>query len=353
MEETRQIMKTRHTVIFAACALLFLASGCSEERTTSATISFTGGNSASAAKGVTTASGATVSFSALNLTVTNAAGMAVFSKTYPVSIAESGGVTIELPADVPLTFRAAARDATLDDGTAVTHVSCAGSTGPVTLKADTDTAVTITLNSSELAKDALISVLSSFDPAKYGSVVVASIRYGLYIPVIKADNTITLDESNPVYEVTAAPGTVPAITAYPDTYQILVIKAFAADGGVSFLGGGVVSSLVTGTNSVPVTMIPAARILVTISDYDAGNPTPVVFYETIYDGLGTAIDVPLMTVDAWTGSALVYAYSGVTAAADKTGFARILHVTYNNMTYDKIYPADNPLGWGERTWILP
>ena len=328
-------MKIRHAMFFSACALLFLAAGCSEERTTSATISFTGGSSASGVKGVTTGGGGTISFSALNLTVTDSGGKAVFSKNYPLSTAESGaGVTIELPADTPLTFRASARDATLDNGETVTHVSCAGMTGPVTLKADTDTAVTITLSSAELAKDAIIYITldASFDPAAYGTDVIASIRYGIYIPVIKPDSTITLDESNPVYEVTAAPGAVPSLTAYPDTWQILVIKAFASDGGVSFLGGGVVSSLSSGNNSVPVTMYPASRIRVTIDDYDYGQPTPVVFTETIYDSTGAAVDVPLTSIDPWTGSALVYAYSGVTAAADTAGFARILHVTYCGAT---------------------
>jgi hypothetical protein len=361
----RNTMKTKNSVLMGLFFILLAVTGCSTNGSTSrVSIDFDNGGASLSSMGVITSEGVTLKFSAITLTVSESAaatagGTVLFSKVYTADeLASSGSISIEVPAGTDRYFEAAASDATTETtGTpaVVEHVTCSGTEGPVALEADVETNVSITLTHTPMNKDAALTVTlnsDTFKPAEYGTTVVSTIHYGIFIPVIKDDGTVSIDEENPITEVTqdikGGQTSIPALDVYPDTYQLLIIKAYADDGGVSFLGGAPVSTLVSGSNGVTVTMSPASKVFVTIPGYIKGQS--ITLTETMYNSEGTAVDAPL-TYELRDDGIQIFAYSGRFTSGDANGVRRILNLTYGGVEYySQDYAASNALGWGQRTW---
>ena len=350
-------MKTIHAVILLSTALLFSIAGCSGSTTSRVTLDMSGKQALSSFDGVIKASSGSVipsDISVITITVreNSQTGPVLAERRYTAKLAEAG-ISLDIPAGKARYFIASATTTATEN--AYTPATYRGVAGPYDLEADTDTDIPLSITRENAAVDAAISltILNSegkpFAAADYDAVVASSFETGVYLPVITTDaegkKSFSLNEDVPVAKTATLGGT---LTAYPGTFQILIVKAFASDDAVSFLGGAVVSTLVSGTgNSVTVTMYTPSRIKPTLNGYTRGE---VVFKETV-----AGIDVTLGTYTSWTNGTEVNAYSGVTSSDKKIQVDRIINVYVDGLLrYTRPYSTSDPLIWKRTTvtWDL-
>lgn len=338
-------MKTIHAVCGFAFSFLFLIAGCAgSENTAKVTFDMSGSQVASYMGGAVKAAangGIPDDVSLIQITVydndpsaTGVAANAIAEAYYTKKQAEEG-ITLDVPAGEHRYFKATAQ--TTGASTPVGYAS--GNVGPIDLQKDGETTVTLDMSKSDVIKDANISITllnpsgSAFTPSAYGATVATSFITEVCIPTVTVDenNKSSFNLNEPVQTPTATPTTSLTKGAYPATFQVLIVKAFATDGAVSFLGGTIISSLKSGDNDVTVTMYTPSKIRPTLPSYESG---PVTFTEVV---AGT--EVELKKFDSWTndGTTVINAYSGVSSFNKDYPVDRIIKVYYGSTLMYRAY----------------
>lgn len=355
-------MKTIHAVFVFAISFLFLFAACAGSGNTakvrfdmsgSLIASYTGGAVQAAENG-----GIPDEVSLIRITAydndpsSSAVTSNMISEAYYTKKQAADGIILDVPAGEHRYF--AARADTAGAAVPVTYYTGDPATkkyavGPYDLQADIETTVPLTMSRSNVEKNADIRITllnsegTSFDPADYGSAVASSFITEVCIPTVTTDanGKPTFNLNEPVLSPTPSPTTTLTGGAYPATFQLLIVKAFASDGAVSFLGGIIASNLASGDNTVTVRMYTPSKIRPILPSYVSG---PVTFKEIV---AGT--EVALETFTTWTndGTAVINAYSGVSSFAKDDPVDRVINVYFGStLMYRANYPASgNVLSW--------
>ncbi len=304
-------MKIKHFIIAAMIITPLFAAGCSDSNKESASVKvdLSGASifeSLSAIQGITQSdsSASVIPSSVDKIVITITQGTAVLYKhTFSREAISNASdtITLDLPASTGLVFTITCYNI----GGIVVY---SGTSGTVDIIAGSEITVPITLHPEVYSSDALITLnlkeqtsSSDFSYKSYYSTMVADV-YSVSATTENGETTVTTQSVN---NSTAAAVTDPVTTvitglkAYPNTFQLIIVKVFATDGTLAAIGAAIKTNLVSGDNgSIDIRMFPPGRLNIT-------NSTPNTPY----------------TVEIYYGSSFRQVATGIT---DNNGAALVL-----------------------------
>ena len=283
----------------------------------------------------------------------------IAEKTFTAAEVTSGEISMEIPSGSARMFKAVAKtslkETTAGSGTYLPPYIYTGINGPIDVEGGADVTISIALSSENLPKDAnltlnLINGAEGTDPFSIGinTAAVSSMTAEVYIPVYTG-TTVSL--GNPVTTVTSstASDTSMTVTAYPSTFQIVMVKALASDGMVSYLGGTVVSTLKSGANTEPVRMLFPSQIKL--------MSTSSISNVRVTMQIGTAPEFDILPLSSFTSGMKFRCPSGINVfiadgATIEPGTAenRVIRVYYDSYIYTTNIL---PLKWGSNDITIP
>ena len=264
----------RKLIILAALFILpALITSCSEGSSGNSrvNINFNGTDAAKSVTGlpaVTRAAGDPVpaAIDTIEIIVTDPAGIVVYDEEfYREEFESTNTLSLEVPSGEDMVFSARGRDITR----MVIYTGAAAAA--VDLAPDSETTVSMIMTEAALpAQDAQLSlslvgedgVTPFADPGYLAGANMIDAR--IFRPAIN-ETTGNIELGSAVDSGTPG-GFVTSITgllAYPGVYQIVIVRAIAADTGIAAIGSVIISDLASGANdTVTVRMVRPARLLI-------------------------------------------------------------------------------------------
>jgi hypothetical protein len=289
-------MKKIFSIISASIlAGLFVSCNVSDKQVSSVTVDFNSSHTNALIPALTSSSPSTtvipVEVATLQLKVyasTQTEENVIFNQTFDRSVIDSNGtVTLDILAGPSRIFVVNAYDSAgvlrYSDDTVAQPAPHAD------LVVDTSISISINMLRVNLTLDAALDIdLEGEDGSAYANpgyldTTVKTFSAEVYIPTVTNG---VVDLSTPISTPVSYVGIpslskISGLSAYPKTYQVVMVRAFTVDGKIAAIGGVVISNLASGSNSRTVKLVRPGALLIT-NTQNSNAPISTILVEQYF-----------------------------------------------------------------------